>query len=105
MRSTFSARWIVSPIALAFLSLPVVASEWPQWLGPQRDAVWAEKGLVTKFPQDGPPVVWRQPIGEGYAGPAVVGGKLFIMDRVKTAPIPRARCPRERSPAASASTA
>ena len=98
MCSTFSARWIVSSVALALLSVPVVASEWPQWLGPQRDAVWAEKGLVTKFPQEGPPVVWRQPIGEGYAGPAVVGGKLFIMDRVKSEPDPKSPPPKGTIP-------
>jgi outer membrane protein assembly factor BamB len=36
--------------------------------------------------KDGPAVVWRQPIGEGYAGPAVTGGRVYITDRVKTAP-------------------
>lgn len=98
MHSTSLARWIVSPVALIALSLPVIASEWPQWLGPQRDAVWTEKGLVTKFPKEGPPVVWRKPIGAGYAGPAVVGGKLFIMDRVKAAPDPKKAVPKGTIP-------
>lgn len=44
--------------------------------------MWDEKGLVTKFGKDGPKVEWRQPIGPGYAGPAVVGKKLYIMDRL-----------------------
>ena len=56
--------------------------DWAQWLGPKRDAVWNEKGLASKFPKDGPNVLWRQPIGPGYAGPAVVGKHLYIMDRV-----------------------
>ena len=85
MRSLSLSRYLAACFALVLLATPVVATEWPQWLGPKRDAIWDEKGLVTKFPKDGPPVVWRQPIGEGYAGPAVVGGKLFIMDRVKKA--------------------
>jgi outer membrane protein assembly factor BamB len=63
---------------------PAGASEWGQWLGPKRDAVWDEKGLLTQFPKDGPKVVWRQPIAAGYAGPAVVGGKLYVMDREAT---------------------
>src|SRR5215470_107553 len=57
------------------------ADDWPQWLGPQRDGVWREKGILTKFPRGGPKVVWRTPVGGGYAGPAVAGGKVYLMDR------------------------
>jgi len=56
------------------------ADDWPQWGGPRRDGVWREKGVITEFPQGGPKVVWRQPIGVGYAGPAVADGKVFITD-------------------------
>jgi outer membrane protein assembly factor BamB len=89
MRPRSSFVWLVGVVATALSASPGVADEWPQWLGPKRDALWAEKGLVTTFPKDGPPVVWRKPIGEGYAGPAVAGGKLFVMDRVKTEPDPK----------------
>ncbi len=30
------------------------AEDWPHWLGPQRDAVWRETGIVDSFPKDGP---------------------------------------------------
>lgn len=59
------------------------ADEWPQWLGPQRDAVWRETGIVEKFSADGPTVRWRTKIGAGYAGPAVVGDRVFVTDRVR----------------------
>ena len=59
-----------------------VADDWPQWMGPKRDNVWREDGILDKFPKDGPKVVWRTPIAGGYAGPAVVGGKVYVMDRV-----------------------
>src|SRR5256884_1048882 len=58
------------------------ADDWPQWLGPQRDGVWRETGIVAKFPPGGPKVLWRQPVGQGYAGPAVAGGRVFVTDRV-----------------------
>jgi outer membrane protein assembly factor BamB len=57
------------------------ADDWPQWLGPQRDAVWRESGIMEKFPPGGPPVRWRTPIGGGYAGPAVANGRVYVMDR------------------------
>lgn len=56
------------------------AGDWPQWLGPKRDGVWREEGIVEKFPQGGPKVVWTESIGVGYAGPAVADGKLFVTD-------------------------
>src|SRR5262245_26069304 len=58
------------------------ADDWPQWLGPQRDGVWRETGILDKFPAGGPKVRWRTPVGGGYAGPAVAGGKVFVTDRV-----------------------
>src|SRR5438067_6325469 len=54
--------------------------DWPQWLGPKRDGVWRETGILTRFPKDGPKVRWRTPIGYGYAGPAVADGRVYIMD-------------------------
>jgi outer membrane protein assembly factor BamB len=58
------------------------ADDWPQWLGPQRDGVWRESGIVETFPEGGPKVRWRTPIGAGYAGPAVAKGRVFVCDRV-----------------------
>ena len=58
------------------------AEDWPQWLGPQRDSVWRETGIVDKFSAEGPPVRWRAPLGGGYAGPAVAGGRVFVTDRI-----------------------
>jgi outer membrane protein assembly factor BamB len=66
------------------LMLPVgaAADDWPQWLGPKRDGVWRETGILEKFPEAGPKVLWRAPCGLGYAGPAVAQGKVFLPDRI-----------------------
>lgn len=61
---------------------PLLADDWPQWLGPQRDSVWRETGIIQKFPAGGPPVRWRAPIGAGYSGPAVANGRVYVFDRV-----------------------
>lgn len=75
-------------LVLFFLMLPaatteqVAADEWPQWMGPKRDNVWRETGIISKFPEGGPKVLWRTPIAGGYSGPAVAGGKVFVTDYV-----------------------
>jgi outer membrane protein assembly factor BamB len=56
--------------------------DWPQWLGPQRDGVWREQGLIERFPAGGPKILWRAPVAYGYAGPAVVGDKVFVTDHL-----------------------
>ncbi len=82
----FSPRiWRLAVLALAVLADPVGllrADDWPQWLGPQRDGVWRETGILEKFPREGLPVRWRTPIGGGYAGPAVAEGRVVVTDRL-----------------------
>src|SRR5579883_1012914 len=77
--------WLCLVLGALLLSadLSVVrADDWPQWLGPQRDGVWRETGILDRFPEGGPQVRWRAKVGAGYAGPAVVGGQVFVLDRV-----------------------
>ena len=50
-------------------------------MGPQRDGVWRETGIVERFPTNGLPILWRAPVHAGYSGPAVVGKRLFMLDR------------------------
>jgi outer membrane protein assembly factor BamB len=73
---------LVAAVVLAAWVGPVVrADDWPQWLGPRRDGVWRETGIVRALPKDGPVVLWRTPLAAGYTGPAVVAGRVFVMDR------------------------
>jgi outer membrane protein assembly factor BamB len=54
-------------------------------MGPSRDDVWAETGIIEKFPENGPTVLWRKPVNGGFAGPAVAHGKVFVMDYARSA--------------------
>ena len=69
------------PLILLTAAACLHADDWPQWLGPQRDSVWRETGIVESFPAAGLPAKWRVPIGGGYTGPAVAGGRVYVMDR------------------------
>ena len=75
-------RLFWSLVVISASATITAAEDWPQWLGPKRDGVWRDTGLVDKFPAGGPKVLWKSPVGAGYAGPAVAGGKVFVLDLV-----------------------
>lgn len=65
------------------LLLPVVllaiAADWPQYRGPNRDGSSKETGLLQEWPKDGPKLLWTfTDAGVGYAGPAIVGDRLYM---------------------------
>jgi outer membrane protein assembly factor BamB len=72
-------------VAAMLLSAPSIVSnrafdDWPQWRGPNRDGVSAEKGLLKSWPAGGPPVAWTVAgAGEGYSSFAVSQGRLYTL--------------------------
>ena len=76
MRSTLLILSVVLPGSSARLQ----ADDWPQWMGPQRDSVWREDGIVDRFPKNGLKVTWRAKVQFGYAGPAVADGRVYVTD-------------------------
>lgn len=56
-------------------------TDWAQFMGPQRTGVSDETVLLRKWPENGPPVLWSVSVGDGYAGPAIVGDKVYLLDR------------------------
>jgi len=53
--------------------------DWPQFLGPHRNGVSAETGLIDAFPKDGPKLLWRVKGGVGMGGVAISRGKAVTM--------------------------
>jgi outer membrane protein assembly factor BamB len=58
-----------------------IAADWPQFLGPERDGVSKETGLLQTFPKSGPTVVWEKKLGDGYSGPVVAGERVIVFSR------------------------
>src|SRR5688572_9535872 len=69
-----------SALVLTLFVSSAAAEDWPQWLGPRADSTWNDTGLITKFPAEGPKVLWRAPVANGYSGVSVAAGKVFVMD-------------------------
>jgi outer membrane protein assembly factor BamB len=63
---------------------PCNADDWPRWLGPTANGVYREQGIVETVPVAGLKVNWRVPVAGGYAGPAVVGNRVYLFDYLKS---------------------
>ncbi|MFO0866288.1 MAG: PQQ-binding-like beta-propeller repeat protein [Gemmataceae bacterium] len=68
-------------LTLLLLASTVHAGDWPQFLGPKRDGVSDETGIVA-WGKDGPKKLWSREVGEGFAGPVVAGDDLILFHRV-----------------------
>lgn len=52
-------------------------SDWPRYQGPQGDCTTTEVGWNTKWPADGPPILWKAELGKGLGSFAVVGKRAY----------------------------
>ena len=69
-------------VALLLAAYPLSAADWPQFLGPTRNATYAGTDLADGWPKDGPPIAWQRKVGSGWAGPVAAGGKVILFHRV-----------------------
>lgn len=68
-------------ISIVMASCICLASDWPQYLGPERNAISTETGIKRSWPTGAPDVLWTLALGEGYGGPAISAGKVYVLDR------------------------
>jgi len=81
-------RFVLSVVASTFVSGLIVnrpvdgaGADWPQYLGPDRNGVYSGPPLADAWPASGPRKVWQKSVGEGFAGPVVVGDRLILFHR------------------------
>ncbi|HEV3003675.1 MAG TPA: PQQ-binding-like beta-propeller repeat protein [Pirellulales bacterium] len=77
MRTCWLALFIV---AFGIGSWAANAADWPQWRGPERSGLSRETGLLRKWPEAGPKLLWQvNDVGNGYSTPAVVGDRIYLL--------------------------
>ena len=73
-------KTLVGALCWAVLWSSAWADDWPQWQGPDRDAISKESGLLKEWPKDGPPLAWKiTGLGGGYSAPSIAAGRIFGM--------------------------
>lgn len=68
-------------VICAALSASVLAGDWPQWAGPNRDFSVQGAELADRWPEQGPPRLWSRELGVGYSGIVSAGDLLYTMYR------------------------
>ena len=72
-------RWLAAAMVMASSVAP--AADWPRFRGPNADGLSPETGLNRDWAAKPPALLWKAEMGDdGYAGPAVSGGRVFIVD-------------------------
>jgi outer membrane protein assembly factor BamB len=57
--------------------------DWPQWRGPNRDAISKDTGLLKQWTAGGPPLAWRATgLGAGFSSLSIANGRLYTMGDV-----------------------
>jgi len=70
---------VVTAIAAAGPAV-VLAQDWPQWRGPDRDAVVPNFDVPSSWP-DALTQQWSLDVGLGYASPVLVGNSIYMFTR------------------------
>jgi len=61
----------------------VMAATWRGWIGTYRDGKSRERGLLKRWPEGGPRLLWKASgLGEGYSSPSIVRDTVYITGAV-----------------------
>jgi outer membrane protein assembly factor BamB len=69
------------PMIVLFCIAGVFAEDWPQYLGPSRNSISAQKGILRSWPEKGPEELWTVTLGRGFGGPVAKEGRVYLLDR------------------------
>ena len=59
---------------------PPQQDPWPQWRGPNRDAISPETGLLHTWPEGGPRLLWKADgLGIGFSTPSLTRRAIYVM--------------------------
>ncbi len=83
IRQTISTIFTLSLILTSLTYADIQDSFWPQFHGPNRDNISTEKGLLKKWPQKGPDLIWTtRGLGHGYSSISIADGMIYTASTI-----------------------
>ncbi|HKB03756.1 MAG TPA: PQQ-binding-like beta-propeller repeat protein [Gemmataceae bacterium] len=72
--------FLLVAVGLGLIPVAAVATDWPQWRGPERNGTSKETGLLAEWPKDGPKLIWQvNDLGTGYGAVSMAGGRVYLI--------------------------
>ena len=68
---------VLMTLAVAATVASAGEHDWPTFRGSEGNGISKETGLLDKWPEAGPKVVWRRTLGEGFSGISVVDDRIY----------------------------
>jgi outer membrane protein assembly factor BamB len=67
--------------------------KWPRFRGADADNIVKDDvALIQTFGQQGPGIIWERTLGEGHAAPAILNGRVFLLDYMEAEKKEALRC-------------
>jgi outer membrane protein assembly factor BamB len=84
-RRPIRTAWLAVSLAAALTTTAVAAEpSWPRFRGAGRDNLSTETGLLNRWPDGGPKLVWKaRGVGHGYSTVAIAGGLIYTTGNVE----------------------
>ena len=78
------AQWLLSTAEAGSKRPKIEQSFWPQFHGPNRDNISTEKGLLKKWPEKGPVLLWTaKGLGHGYSTVSIASGMIYTAGSIE----------------------
>jgi outer membrane protein assembly factor BamB len=75
LRASFARALVCTTLA----ACTVLAADWPQWRGPDRNGISPEKDWLDQWPDQGPKIAWKGRVGLGYSSVVVAEGRVYTV--------------------------
>jgi hypothetical protein len=78
----FFATMLVAALSGITACSSVFGQEFVNYRGPTGNGIFPGVGLLKEWPAEGPPLLWKFAPGLGWAAPAMVDGKVYLVGGV-----------------------
>lgn len=72
-------NWRAALLLVCAGAVGVLADDWPQYRGPDRNGISKESGWVDQWPKEGPPIAWKANVGLGFSSIVVSKGRAVTV--------------------------
>ena len=70
---------LLAAVMASVATVSLLANDWPQWRGPDRNGISTETAWTDQWPAAGPAIAWKAQVGLGYSSFVVADGRAVTV--------------------------